>query len=47
MKTSKADHAISEDDLRRAERELQHLTDQFVAEIDKLLERKEQELTEV
>jgi len=41
------DHAISEDDLRRAERELQHLTDQFVAEIDKLLERKEQELTEV
>jgi ribosome recycling factor len=41
------DHAISEDDLRRAERELQHLTDQFVAEIDKLLERKEQELMEV
>src|SRR5437870_8602666 len=43
MERLEHDHTISEDDLRRAERELQHLTDQFVAEIDKLLERKEQE----
>jgi ribosome recycling factor len=41
------EHAISEDDLRRAEKELQRLTDQFVAEIDDRLEHKEQELREV
>ncbi|HYU58465.1 MAG TPA: ribosome recycling factor [Actinomycetota bacterium] len=41
------DREISEDDLRRAEKELQKLTDRFVAEIDELLEHKEQELLEV
>jgi len=41
------DHAISEDDLRRAEKELQRLTDQFVTEIDRILEQKEKELGEV
>jgi ribosome recycling factor len=41
------DHTISEDDLKRAERELQRLTDQFVAEIDKVLDHKEKELLEV
>jgi len=41
------DHEISEDDLRRAERELQRLTDQYVAEIDDLLGHKEKELMEV
>jgi ribosome recycling factor len=41
------DHDISEDDLRRAEKELQRLTDQFVAEIDSILEHKEKELMEV
>ena len=40
------DHAISEDDLRRSERELQKLTDRFVAEIDELLSHKERELME-
>ncbi|HYV01175.1 MAG TPA: ribosome recycling factor [Actinomycetota bacterium] len=40
------EHAISEDDLRRSERELQKLTDQFVSEIDELLSHKERELTE-
>jgi ribosome recycling factor len=40
-------HEISEDDLRRAERELQRLTDQYVAEIDELLGHKESELMEV
>lgn len=41
------EHGISEDDLRRAEKELQRLTDQYVADIDEKLEHKEQELREV
>jgi ribosome recycling factor len=41
------DHTISEDDLRRAEQKLQKLTDQFVAEMDQLLEHKEKDLMEV
>jgi ribosome recycling factor len=40
-------HEISEDDLKRAEKELQKLTDQFVAEIDVIQQHKEQELMEV
>ena len=39
--------AISEDDLKRAEKELQRLTDQHVAEIDEMQRHKEQELMEV
>jgi ribosome recycling factor len=38
---------ISEDDLRRAEKDLQKETDQHVAEIDQLLATKEKELWEV
>ena len=38
---------ISEDDLKRAEKELQRLTDQHVAEIDEMQRHKEQELMEV
>jgi ribosome recycling factor len=38
---------ISEDDLKRAEKELQKLTDQYVAEIDVIQQHKEQELMEV
>jgi ribosome recycling factor len=38
---------VSEDDGHRAEKELQKLTDKYVAEIDHMLERKEHELTEV
>ena len=41
------EHGISEDELKRSERELQRLTDQFVAEIDKILDHKEKELLEV
>ena len=40
-------HAISEDELRRAEKELQRLTDQFVAEVDDATAHKEKELLEV
>jgi ribosome recycling factor len=38
---------ISADDLDRAEKELEKLTHEYVAEIDKMLARKEQELLEV
>jgi ribosome recycling factor len=41
------DHSISEDELRRSERELQRLTDQYIAEIEDVLEHKEKELMEV
>ena len=41
------DGKVSEDDGHRAEKELQKLTDRFVGEVDQMLERKEQELTEV
>jgi ribosome recycling factor len=40
-------HTISEDDLRRSEKELQKLTDRFVGEIDEVLTNKEKELMEV
>jgi ribosome recycling factor len=40
-------HDISEDDLRRAEKELQKLTDRYVGEIDDILKHKEKELSEV
>jgi ribosome recycling factor len=41
------EHAISEDDLRRAEKEIQRITDQHVAEVDQILGHKESELWEV
>jgi ribosome recycling factor len=41
------EHTISEDELRRAEKELQKLTDQYVAEVDQILGAKEKELSEV
>jgi ribosome recycling factor len=47
MERLEHDHAISQDDLHRAEQRLQKLTDQFVAEMDQLLEHKEQDLMEV
>ena len=41
------DGEISADELERAEKELEKLTHDHVAEIDKALEHKEQELLEV
>ena len=38
---------LSEDDLDRAEKDLEKLTHEFIAEIDRMLEHKEQELLEV
>lgn len=41
------DGHLSEDDIHRSEKDLQKLTDRFVAEIDEMLKRKEAELLEV
>lgn len=41
------DKKISEDDERRAQTNMQKITDKFIAEIDKLLENKEKDLLEV
>ena len=41
------DGEISVDELDRAEKELEKLTHEYVAEIDRMLARKEQELLEV
>lgn len=38
---------ISEDDIRRAEKDLQDITDRHIARIDELVEHKERELLEV
>jgi ribosome recycling factor len=47
MEKLERDAAISEDDLIRGEKELQKLTDRYVAEIDEIQGHKEQELMEV
>ncbi|MDR2032166.1 MAG: ribosome recycling factor [Azoarcus sp.] len=47
LKDAVKDKTISEDEERRAEEEIQKLTDRYVAEIDKLLAQKEQELMQV
>jgi ribosome recycling factor len=47
MEKLERDGGISEDDLARAEKELQKLTDRFVAEVDEIQGHKEQELMEV
>ena len=38
------DKDISEDDERRGEEEVQRLTDRFIAEVEKLLKAKEEDL---
>ena len=47
LKDGVKDKAISEDDERRGEEEIQKLTDKYIAEIDKLLAQKEQELMQI
>ena len=41
------DHNLSGDELERAEKELEKLTHEYVAEIDRMVQHKEQELLEV
>ncbi|MCL4554977.1 MAG: ribosome recycling factor [Actinobacteria bacterium] len=47
LKRMEKEGDISQDDLRRAEAEVQKETDKFVARVDDLLKRKEQEILEV
>ena len=47
LKDALKDKTISEDEERRAQDEIQKLTDRFVAEVDKLLAAKEQELMQI
>lgn len=47
LKDATRDKILSEDDERRGEDEIQKLTDKYVAEVDKLLEAKEQELMQI
>ncbi len=47
LKEAVKDKEISEDDDRRGQEQVQKLTDKFVAEIDKLLAEKEQELMQI
>lgn len=47
LEAMEKDGDISEDDLSRAEKELDRLTHQYEAEVDKALEHKEQELLEI
>lgn len=47
LKHSERDHEISQDDMRRAEAEVQKLTDAHIKAIDEMLTRKESEIMEV
>lgn len=47
MERMKKEGHISEDDVFRAEIELQDVTDEFIAEVDEMVEHKEKELLEV
>ena len=47
LKALLKDKTISEDEDKRAEAEVQKLTDRYVAEIDKLVEKKEKDLMEI
>ncbi|HPV62639.1 MAG TPA: ribosome recycling factor, partial [Fervidobacterium sp.] len=42
----KKDGEISEDDEKKIEKEIQNLTDKYIAELDKLFENKEKEIME-
>ena len=47
LKKLEKEHQISEDELRRSLERLQKLTDSFIAQIDEIARRKEQEVLEV
>ncbi len=47
LKELKKGKKVSEDDERRAEEEIQKLTDKYIAEIEEMLKNKEQEILEV
>lgn len=47
MKAKKKNNEITEDDLKDAEKDIQNLTDKFIAEIDRIIALKEKEIMEV
>lgn len=47
MKTLKKDGELTEDDLKTAEKDIQNMTDKYIAEIDKVVEQKDAEILEV
>ncbi|NLD49774.1 MAG: ribosome recycling factor [Clostridiaceae bacterium] len=47
MKTLKKNGDITEDDLKDAEKEIQNLTDKYIADVDKIIEAKDAEILEV
>ena len=47
MKKKKKNSEITEDDLKDAEKDIQNLTDKYIAEIDKIVEAKDKEIMEV
>lgn len=47
FKDMKKNSEITEDDLKTVEKDMQNLTDKYVAEVDKVVELKEKELLEV
>ena len=47
LKQLQKDSKLTEDDLRKAETDVQKLTDQYVQKIDDAIKKKEQEILEV
>jgi ribosome recycling factor len=47
LKTALKDHKVTEDENRRANEQLQKLTDKYIAEVDGLVAHKEKEILEV
>jgi len=47
LKKRQKDKEISEDDLKKGQEEVQKVTDQYIAEVDKLLAVKEKEMMEI
>lgn len=47
MKALKKDGDLTEDDLKTAEKDIQNMTDKYIAEIDKIVEQKDAEILEV
>lgn len=47
LKKLEKDKEITEDDLKRGEKEIQEITDDFVSRVDKVLEEKEKDLMEI
>ncbi len=47
MKAKKKNGEITEDDLKDAEKDIQNLTDRYIADIDKIIEAKDKEIMEV